>query len=366
MTANLKRLPSGPIRALIKAADDETSRRVQAMKAVLGATALGLGGGAATRGLIGLGRTIFPSAPLEDSNPLLPRQIEIPVVRQVKQDEEDRKRLGLEPEEDLQEAALARKRAPTLDVDHQAQMPHLLPKPYKFASAPLERLAQAMVKVGDGAGAPAPSGLDTALSKVAPYAPDTATTLPGLGRLPSTDPAQSAAYIPLILGGGAAGIYGGWKLTDWLLRKNRRAAVDAQLEKSKQDYRKALNEQYEAMLPPQAQKTAGALLDQTAEAMEKRGWDWPKIDVTPITKHLRIPGGQTADDWTNRLLGTYATVAGMTALGTGVGAYNWSRNRSEAAALEKALRQRRLDRAARPAPVMAVAKDVSPEEFAQQ
>lgn len=369
MTATHKRLPSGPASALYKAADAAADRRAEAVKAVLNTTAMGLGGGAAARGLLGLYRTIFPTKPLEDINPLLPRQIEIPVVRQSEQDKADRQRLGLAPDASIEEEALARQRAPSLDLSAPVKPPTLRPKPYKYAEArPLERLAQSLAKTAElDDWLKDPTG--QAAKAIAPYAPNASMTIPGVGTLTPKNPAGSAPYIPMIIGGGAAGLYGGWKLVDYLLEKNREANVRAQLESAKKDYRRALNEQFQAELPPAKQAAAGTL-DKVAAAFEKEGSKFLGVDLPDFrinTGELvsRMPGAQGTQDMANALGGAYAVALGLTGLGTGIGAYNWTRNRSEANALERALRRRRMERAGLPAPVMAVAKDVSPEEFSK-
>jgi hypothetical protein len=366
------------------------AQKVRAMRAVLGATALGFGGGAAVRGLLGLKITVMGGMPLED-NPGQTRMLEVPVVRQKAQDAADTERL-----------------APRLEMARAPQPPRLLPRPMKYAAAvrPLEHLAAALAKqagVGSsvrgalrgltstarsttgGASAPptgpAPATMAAPPAPAAPTAAPPAPAGPGLAaqlggafnntltsalgslapHMPSTtgasNPAASAAYLPMVVGGGVAGAGGGWALVDWLLERHRKAEMAKQLDSAKSDYRRALDEQYAAMLPPK--QASEGTLDDVAAAWEKRGWpSWmPSINIKGF------PGYQPAVDTGNALGGAYLTAAGLTALGSGVASYEWTKSRGQAAALEAALRRRRLERAGRPAPVMAVAKEVEPDEF---
>ena len=134
--------------------------------------------------------------------------------------------------------------------------------------------------------------------------------------------------IPASLGVTGGGLYGGWKLMDWLLDKRRKSDLTAEVDKAKQDYETALLSQY---------KTAGSLndeLDQLFDACEKRGG--PVADIL---------GGLTG-----------AALAGMGGIGllSGLATYNITDKRSKTKLLARA-RQQQLQRlrAKRPAVIYA-------------
>jgi hypothetical protein len=137
-------------------------------------------------------------------------------------------------------------------------------------------------------------------------------------RMPWAVPAGALA-----LGGG---LYGGWKLTDYLLDKTRSAEQESELEAARKDYENALAGRRKLA-------AAGAVsspLDELADRYEKRA----------LWNELAGPA----------LLGT-----GALALGSGIGAYNWTRSLAEDKAVEEAVRQRQAQIAEQsPSPVMAI------------
>ena len=128
--------------------------------------------------------------------------------------------------------------------------------------------------------------------------------------------------------GGAAlagGLYGGWKLTDYLLDKTKNMEQESELEAARKDYEDALaGRRKMASAEPRP-------LDALADLYEKRAGWW--------NEGLGLG-----------LLGT-GGIAGL----SGLGAYNWTRSIAEDKAVEEAVRRRQAQIAEQsPSPIMAI------------
>lgn len=144
--------------------------------------------------------------------------------------------------------------------------------------------------------------------------------------------AKSPKDMPWAYPAGAAavgaGLYGGYKLTDWLLDKARRNEVDSELEQARREYQEAMMGQY-------GQKAASPdPVDELYDVAEKRAF----------------LGGVVGPAVGLGLLGM-----GTVGLGSGVAAYNWGRKQSKSKALEEAIRRRQEALFAQaPRPIMAL------------
>lgn len=138
----------------------------------------------------------------------------------------------------------------------------------------------------------------------------------------ASDPMHSWAAMPVGVGLAGAGVMGGWNLTDWLLKQRKQHTVDDALHQARRGYQKALVEQFKqtAPVPKEAAADPYAQLDELYDELEKQA-NW-------------------FGDAANTAGGGAATLLGLTALGTGVGTYQWVKNRSRAAMLAKALQAR--------------------------
>lgn len=188
-----------------------------------------------------------------------------------------------------------------------------LPPPAEFGKQPLTWAAQHLTNALGTMRAPGdnPGLLNRAVSGFGARSP---------GDMPWAYPVGAAAI--------GAGLYGGYKLTDWLLDKTRRREVDSELEAAKRDYQAAMMGQYQE----EGQKAAGAdpIDELYEESTEKRAILGPAIGLG--------------------LLGM-----GTVGLASGMGAYNWARSRSKTKALEEAIRRRQEALFAQaPRPIMAV------------
>lgn len=146
---------------------------------------------------------------------------------------------------------------------------------------------------------------------------------------------------------GAGGLYGGWKLVDWLMDKRRKAQQSSALERARGDYEKALQEQYASAMAAKNASNDGPSLDAVYDHL---------TDAAAMQAHLEKVAVNPAS--VVRDVGHYGAGAYLTALMaltglSGIGTYNWSKSNSRAKALEKALKRRRQARSA-PQPFAAV------------
>lgn len=128
--------------------------------------------------------------------------------------------------------------------------------------------------------------------------------------------------MPAAVGAGAAGLMGGWSAMDYLLDKRRKGDLQAELEKAKEEYEAAL-------MASTAGKTAaeGTLardLDDLFDEMTKKASSWA--------------------DLAGRGAGAYGIYGGLAGLTTALLAYNWDKKRQRRALIDKALKERRKRR----------------------
>jgi hypothetical protein len=156
----------------------------------------------------------------------------------------------------------------------------------------------------------------------------------GDGATTATDMPWFNAGLPLAIGGG---LYGGYKLTDWLLAKTRQNEIDSELSNAQADYEQALM--------TNAKTAASTDLDALAAGYEK---------------DASTAAGLTA---------ALALGSLLTAGGTGVMSYNWAKNQQNDNVLRKAYKQRQRQMFARqPFPVRAtaVSRPAAAEEEEEQ
>lgn len=201
------------------------------------------------------------------------------------------------------------------------------------------------------------AGEPGALAKaIAPMMPKTHTT----------SPLKNQAGIPmgmLAVGGGA---FGGYKLLDWLLDKERGNTGQQEVGAAEDEYRKALAEQYRAAMQA---KHAGddlgitALADLYVEDVQQNGRQKRAIfnflSRTPIgpmmdQAYAPVIGN---DNW-EAFKGTSDAAALALALGSGLATYNWTKGSNKNEILAKALKKRQQQRSRlSPAPMVAMTEE---------
>ena len=249
----------------------------------LGWGGLALAGGAAARGLTGLGQFFGRETGGEPKTPMRQSFVRIPVPVKVKTRAERDAMLAQAQEEIDKEAAFAKLAEDSFGATI-AHLGGLLREPHEQVGL----LRKTLSGWGE----------------------------PGMAQKPWT-------YIaaPLAIGGG---LYGGWKLTDYLLNKTRSAEQESELESARKEYESALAGR---------RKLASAEpdpLDDLAAEYEKRAL-------------------------VNELAGIGLGAAGLTALLSGLGTYRWTRSLAEDKAVEEAVRRRQAQLAEQsPSPIMAV------------
>jgi hypothetical protein len=160
----------------------------------------------------------------------------------------------------------------------------------------------------------------------------------GLGKLVSTNvtnPQHAPMMMPMSLGAAAAGTAGGWSLADWLLKRRRKSHVDAQMQAAKDDFQQALLEQSQAAQAARgikraaAAQTLGERLDVLFDALQEQS-----VENVAAVKAAGLA------DAVAPVGGMYLTMLGLLSGGSAYGMYNWTKNRSKAHLLQKALQER--------------------------
>jgi len=123
--------------------------------------------------------------------------------------------------------------------------------------------------------------------------------------------------MPASFAAGAGGLYGGWKLMDYLMDKRRKADVEAEVEAAKKEYEQALLADAESKVA----SDLGSDLDELYDAIEKRS-----IDI---------------GDLAGQATGMYGIYGGASGLAAALMMYNWGKQRQNRTLLEKALKKRR-------------------------
>ncbi len=143
---------------------------------------------------------------------------------------------------------------------------------------------------------------------------------------------------------GLGGLYGGYKAVDLLSNYLHKRDRSSELEAAKDDYRKALVEQY---------TPDSSTVKRSALASNNNSLGAELDDLYRLVKKadLHDLGGMGT--------GGYLTLASLLALGSGAGMYNWAKSKSPNAGLAEAIKQReRLRWASRPPEIYAVTKPV--------
>jgi hypothetical protein len=152
-------------------------------------------------------------------------------------------------------------------------------------------------------------------------------------------------YMPAMLGAGAAGAYGGWKLVDSILDKRRRKEIEDEVDESRAGFQSALTSQYKKG----SSSELGNALDDLYSKMQKQAGLNPSTWISPDTK--------------GQLLGSYATYAIPSALLGYMVVKGLADKGSRKKILEKAQRRRALkQQKARPAELYAVPTPIEEEE----
>jgi hypothetical protein len=147
--------------------------------------------------------------------------------------------------------------------------------------------------------------------------------------------------IPAAVGAGGLGIYGGWKLLDWVLKAQKKRQESSELTDAKREYEDAMRQQYLTALQGKAGEFSG--LDDIFDRF-----------IAPIEKQAQHGLGDTIGDFAHGGLGAYLTALGIVAGTGGLAGYRWARSRSKQKATDKALRIRRQLRQS-PQPIYAYA-----------
>ncbi len=276
----------------------------EALKKVLGLGLTGLGVGAAGRSLLGL-RDMYAKAFSHRPAPAAPAIVEIGVPTVTEDDEEEDAKRN------------ARMRSPTL-----------------FKSS----AGRASEPVNTGM-------MPDAYPEHATASPLKAFVDFWKGRF-HENVSSKPWFMPAAFGAGVGGLYGGYKAVDSLLDSAHRADKDRELEDAKNEYRKALVEQYSPVSPAVKRADHETTLSEDLDTLYE-------LNKQAMFEEAK----ETAKNVGGTLLGGYGILAGLLAGGTGLAAYNWTKSRSPEERLAKAIKQReKLRWSTRPPEIYAVTK----------
>ena len=214
------------------------------------------------------------------------------------------------------------------------KIPFVSPGPTTISvPVPEEEEEPALKMAGE---APPPDMFTRASQAIAGWLPQDPLT----SNVSTTD--RAPWVMPLGIGTGAAGLVGGWSLSDWLLKKRRKAVQEADVDTARRDYQKALLEGVGQM------KSASAL-DKLASA-----WEHHKTAVN------------AADAVSMGVAGPWLTLMATLGLGSGYLTHKYLQSRSPAKLMEKALQQRARQLALRsPQPLLAAPRPISQTELVE-
>jgi hypothetical protein len=138
--------------------------------------------------------------------------------------------------------------------------------------------------------------------------------------------------MPAAVGAGAGGLYGGWKLMDYVLDQRRKSKLDDELEEAKAEYEAALSGSDKVAADGSLASDLDQLYNSISDYGEKAAASWPEIS------------GQA--------MGVYGTGAGVGALIMALIGYKQGKKKQRKTILERAqARRRREEYARRPDPL---------------
>lgn len=268
-------------------------RKADVVRSLLGYLAAGIGGGAAVRGLMGV-HDYFQTPTF---NPLMntssiPTPLPVPTYQR------------------------RRKRNPE--------------RQEKAATAP-------------GTPSPPPQS-STIVDTLARMLPDRAVS--------TENPMLNSVTMPLSATLATGGLYGGWKLVDWLLKKRQKSDLASQTSEAQREYEEAMAAQYRA-----AMRAKGAGDDLGIDALypmvKAAGGPGDLIStVEPLTSlGWRLPLGHNNYE---AVQGTLYAAAALSALGAGLATYKWAKGQNKQELLRKAIQMRARQRQFSPTPFYAV------------
>lgn len=189
----------------------------------------------------------------------------------------------------------------------------------------------------------------------------------------TTTPLASEWGIPAGIAALGGGAYGGYKLVDWLLNKEKNMAGEADVDAAEDDYQQALAQQYRsAMMSKRASDDLG--INELADIYVAKRAEIPAEKQASMSAlesvfpwvgdiYSNLPG-MGYDRW-QALKGAGNAAIGATMLGAGKLTYDWAKGQNKQELLRKALKRRQLMRQQMsPAPMMAMSEESAPANAA--
>lgn len=165
------------------------------------------------------------------------------------------------------------------------------------------------------------------------------------------DPRQTGLYTLGMGLGGLGGFVGGWKLTDWLLAKRRKAELHGELADSEAEFQKALASQFDhpVKLSSDEPESLGSVLDRLYDGFTKLAstateGTTSSAALPPAPHESLVNSGLSAlGRMGNVGLDYYTGYAGLTALLAGTAGYEMAQRRGQQAILRKAMKKRQRE-----------------------
>lgn len=146
-----------------------------------------------------------------------------------------------------------------------------------------------------------------------------------------------------------AGLYGGYKLMDWLADSRRKSELDSELEQAYAEYEEALNDDRQ-LKQSSADPTLDDLFDDLEDTEKNAG-----VFGTAMKPFQNTMNHVFGTDATGGAMGAYLLAALLTGGATGTLSYDWAKKRQKQKLLEKAIKKREREQARRgPTPFVAV------------
>lgn len=264
--------------------------------------------------------------------------------------------------------------SPAIDPSPSANLPHAIhvfgePREEEPSTVPMRKFAGGFIpqlqQFGQAAGQKLQDFGQAAGDFIGNTVPD--AIAPHLPKTHTTQPLLNEWGIPAGIAAVGGGAYGGYKLMDWLLNKERDMAGQGELRDAESEYQQALADQYRAAMMAKGAGDdlgIGELADTYAARVEEHGRD--KLASMSVAEYfmpgLSIPyeAALGYDNWQALKGGANAAI-----LGAGLGAskltYDWAKGQNKQELLRKALKRRQAMRQQlSPAPILALPDEETP------
>lgn len=156
-------------------------------------------------------------------------------------------------------------------------------------------------------------------------------------------------YLPAVTLAGVTGLAGGYNLTDYLINKKRKLDLKSEIEDARDEYYRTVLQQYNPTFVPTAEAVPDYPLPKKTVNKPTIGQSIKLASLDADLEDLcaevdKVLEKRALSNWAGKALGIYGALATLLALGSGAAAYSMTRSRSTDSMIEKALREREIER----------------------